>query len=267
MFIFSGVEHDPASLAAMSRAQVDAYRVAEAHMVQIPYLILAVVVLVVAVAIRFVPLPAVRRISRDSHDRLADVMRTPGLAAAVIAQFFYVGAQVGIWSFFVDFVKDNLPGVPERTAAYLLSGSLVLFMTGRFAGAALMQHIPARRLLLVFASINIALCTIAAFSTGLPAVAAFGVTSVFMSIMFPTIFALGVRNLGPQASIGSSLIIMSIIGGAVFPPAMGFVASISGSLHLAMLLPMACFGVVALFAHSTRENSTSFSNQGHSSET
>lgn len=267
LFIFSGVEHDAASLAAMSPAQVDAYRVAEAHMVQVPYLILALVVLAVAIAIRFVPLPDVRSSSGNNHDRLAHVMRTPGLAAAVIAQFFYIGAQVGIWSFFVDFVKDNLPAVPERTAAYLLSGSLVLFMIGRFAGAVLMQRIPARQLLFVFASINVTLCGIAAFSTGLPAVAAFALTSLFMSIMFPTIFALGVRNLGPQASIGSSLIIMSIIGGAVFPPAMGFVAGISRNLHFALLLPMVCFGVVALFAHGTRETSSPFPKKGHSSET
>src|SRR3546814_6559471 len=79
----------------------------------------------------------------------------PALAGAVIAQFFYVGAQVGVWSFFIDFVKELSPATPERTAAFLLSLSLVLFMAGRFIGTALMQRVSATRLLLVFATIDI----------------------------------------------------------------------------------------------------------------
>ena len=249
LFIFSGVEHDPTTLAAMSIARRGAYRLAEARMVQVPYLLLACIVGAVALAIALVRLPAIETHDKAAgHDGIAQVLRAPGLAAAVGAQFFYVGAQVGIWSFFVDFVKDSLPATPERTAAYMLSVSLILFMIGRFTGAALMQRIAPPRLLFGFAIAAAALSGVAALGSGSIAVAALGLTSFFMSIMFPTIFALGVRDLGPRATIGSSLIIMAIIGGAIFPPLMGVVAGRTGSLHLAMFMPLGCFAVVALFA-------------------
>lgn len=258
LFIFSGIEHDPETLRAMSSAQLAAYRLAEARTVQIPYLVLAAVVIAVAVAIALVHLPIVEQqadAGRLQSDRIADVLRARGLAAAVIAQFFYVGAQVGIWSFFVDFVKDVLPTTPERTAAYVLSASIMLFMFGRFIGAALMNRVPATRLLLGFALANVALCAVAAFSQGWVAVGALCMTSLFMSIMFPTIFALGIHGLGPRAAIGSSLIIMAIIGGALLPPLMGVVAGSAGGLRTAMLLPLCCFAVVALFAWRTIEPS------------
>jgi FHS family L-fucose permease-like MFS transporter len=176
------------------------------------------------------------------------VLRTPSLAGAVVAQFFYVGAQVGIWSFFVDFVKDLVPATPERTAAYLLSLSLAMFMAGRFIGTALMHKIAATRLLMIFAGANIVLVAIAALASGWVAVGALATTSFFMSIMFPTIFALGVKDLGEQATLGAPLIIMAIIGGAVFPPLMGLLAQSTGTIQTGMALPLACFVVVAFYA-------------------
>jgi FHS family L-fucose permease-like MFS transporter len=249
LFIFSGVEHDKGTLAAMTASQLAGYRLGEARMVQLPYLVLACIVVAIGLAIAMARLPDVQTRTAERHDGLRQVLRTPGLVPAVIAQFFYVGAQVGIWSFFVDFVKDSVPTTPERTAAYLLSGSLFLFMAGRFLGAGLMQRITATRLLLSCACINVALCAVAATGSGWVAVAAFALTSLFMSIMFPTIFALGIRGLGPRAAIGSSLIIMSIIGGAIVPPVMGVIAGRAGGLHVALLLPLICFVAVALFAY------------------
>ena len=259
LFIFSGVEHDAGTLSTMSQAQLAAYRIAEARMVQVPYVVLAVVVMLVGVAIMLVRLPALVTQADDtahdgaSHGGLFTILRARGLRRAVVAQFFYVGGQVGIWSFFIDFVKDSLPATPERTAAYMLSVSLLLFMAGRFIGAALMQKLQATRLLLGFAIANVALCAVAMASSGWIAVGALGLTSFFMSIMFPTIFALGVRDLGPRATIGSSLIIMAIIGGALVPPMMGLIASAAGGLHVAMALPLLCFAVVALFAHGATD--------------
>ncbi|UIJ45514.1 L-fucose:H+ symporter permease [Sphingomonas cannabina] len=251
-FIFSGVEHSRGQLAAMAPAQLEAYRLAEARMVQGPYLTLACVVVLVAIAVALVRLPEIgagpaRQTERTS---LWQVLKVPSLAGAVAAQFFYVGAQVGIWSFFVDFVKELVPATPERTAAYLLSVSLILFMSGRFIGTLLMQRIAARRLLLVFALANIALTAVAIVASGWVAVAALGLTSFFMSIMFPTIFSLGVKDLGDKAMLGSSLIIMAIIGGAVFPPLMGLVSHWAGTIQAAVALPLACFVAVAVYARA-----------------
>jgi FHS family L-fucose permease-like MFS transporter len=251
-FIFSGIEHSQVQMAAMAPAQLAAYRADEARMVQIPYLILAAVVVAIAIAIALVRLPDVRNpdAARDGRPRasLWAVLRTPCLTGAVIAQFFYVGAQVGIWSFFVDFVKDLVPATPERTAAYLLSLSLAMFMAGRFIGTALMQRIAATRLLMIFAIVNVGLVAIAALASGWVAVDALAATSFFMSIMFPTIFALGVKDLGEKATLGAPLIIMAIIGGAVFPPLMGLLAQATGTIQTGMVLPLACFLVVAIYA-------------------
>lgn len=249
-FIFSGVEHSHAQLAAMTPAQLEAYRLAEARMVQLPYLALACTVILIAVAVAMVRLPRIAAAEAADQPRasLGEVLRIRSLLGAVIAQFFYVGAQVGIWSFFVDFVKELVPATPERTAAYLLSVSLILFMSGRFLGTILMQRIPATRLLLVFALANILLTATAALSGGWVAVGALALTSFFMSIMFPTIFSLGVKDLGERAMLGAPLIIMAIIGGAVFPPLMGLLSQAMGGVQLAILLPCACFAAVAFYA-------------------
>ena len=252
-FIFSGIEHSRESLAGMAPAELAALRTREALMVQTPYLVLAALVIAIAIAVALVKLPKVA-VAPAAADRplrgLLALLRTPALGGAVVAQFFYVGAQVGIWSFFVDFVKDLSPATPERTAAYLLSASLVLFMLGRFLGAALMQKIDSVRLLGIYAAANVVLLGVAIVAPSYAAIGALMLTSFFMSIMFPTIFALGVRDLGPSATLGSSLIIMAIIGGAIFPPLMGLVSVNTHRIQLAMLLPLGCFAVIWGYARS-----------------
>lgn len=251
LFIFSGAEPSAAQLAAMSPVQLSHYRAAEAQAVQMPYLALACVIVAIALGLALVKLPEVRQraLPRPPGAGVAPILREPGLLGAIVTQFFYVGAQVGVWSFFVDFVKDVLPSTPERTAAFGLSASLFLFMAGRFIGTAAMQRIRPVRLLLVYGLVNVALCAVAIGAPGLAAVIALGLTSFFMSIMFPTIFSFGVADLGPRAELGASLIIMAIIGGAVFPPLMGWITQASGSIRLAMALPLFCFAAVALYAH------------------
>ncbi|WP_206239890.1 L-fucose:H+ symporter permease [Novosphingobium terrae] len=253
-FIFSGVERSAADLAAMSAAKLSAYRAFEAAMVRMPYLVLAGVVLLVALAVALVRLPRLSAAEDQQGEApgLRWVLRQPGLRPAVVAQFFYVGAQVCVWSFFVDYVKEMQPEVSERHAAYLLSFSLFLFMVGRFSGAALMQKIDATRLLLIYAVAGALLCLAAMMASGVLAVGALALTSFFMSIMFPTIFALGIARLGSFASLGAPLIVMAIVGGAVFPPAMGWLAQLSGSLRWAMLVPTGCFAVVLIFALGQR---------------
>ncbi|MFK4874327.1 L-fucose:H+ symporter permease [Novosphingobium sp. ZW T3_23] len=256
LFIFSGVEHSSRDIALMSAEQLRRYRMSEAAMVQSPYLCLALFVAVLGVALAFVRLPNVSRGSGAGSGSLKSALGHRQLRAAVVAQFFYVGAQVGIWSYFVDFVKHIAPQTPERTAAYLLSASLLLFMIGRFAGAALMQRIRPTRLLGTFAAANMVLVLLAMVLPGSGAIAALALTSIFMSIMFPTIFALGIRDLGEGTALGSSLIIMAIIGGAVFPPLMGLVSEWL-DLRAAMALPLLCFGAVGIFALKARDTAAS----------
>ena len=249
LFIFSGIEHDAGTLADMPAATLDAYRASEARTVQLPYLALAAIVILVGIAIARVKLPDPRDAAAGEETqavRGGGQLRSRTLIGAVVAQFFYVGAQVGIWSFFVDFVKEQSPDTPERIAAYLLSGSLAMFMLGRFLGTALMTKIAPARLLTLFAIAASLLVAFAMATSGTTAIAALALTSFFMSIMFPTIFALGIRDLGGEAAVGSSFIIMAIVGGAILPPLMGRMSHDAG-LQAALLLPLICFAVVALF--------------------
>lgn len=252
IFIFSGVELSAAELAAMTTEAVDAHRAVEARAVQMPYLVIASVVGLIALMIYFTHMPHIcgdNGVAKTTGRRasIRELFSVKHLRFAVIAQFFYVGAQVCIWSYFIDYSTEAMPGTAEKTAAYYLSISLLFFMVGRFFGTFLMQFVAPKKLLAVYAALNVALCTLAVAAAGMPAVAALGLTSFFMSIMFPTIFALGIRSLGENTELGSSLLIMSIIGGALFPPAMGFLADFT-TVQWSVLLPLICFFVVMLFA-------------------
>jgi FHS family L-fucose permease-like MFS transporter len=168
----------------------------------------------------------------------------------VVAQFFYVGAQVGVWSYMIRYAQESL-AVGERTAADYLTWSIVAFMIGRFVGTALMSRVKPAVLLMAFGAINVALCAVAAAAPGPVGMIALASTSFFMSIMFPTIFASSLKGLGKLTKAGSSLLVMAIIGGAVLTAAMGLVSDIS-SMHVAMVVPAVCFVVVALFGWRSR---------------
>ncbi len=248
--IFSGVEHTTEELAVMSPQAVDAYLATEAQAVQIPYLGLAAIVLALAALIFFARFPHIAEDGENLTDTEEDAARSiwsfRHLRWAVITQFFYVGAQVGIWSYFINFAQDTV-GVGEKNAANYLGFSLMGFMIGRFAGTALMRLIRPERMLVIYGLIAALLCGVAIATTGWTSLAALGLTSFFMSIMFPTIFALGVEDLSAKTKLGSSLIIMAIIGGALFPPLIGLIADRAGSIQVGMAVPLASFAVVIAF--------------------
>lgn len=251
--ILSGVTVSPERMAAMSPAALDAWRASEAGSVQLPYLLIGLVVIGWAVLIRVVRFPLVATESDVDEgvgalDDFRALLRERRLLFGVAAQFFYVGAQVGIWSYLIRYAQVAVPGTGEHLAASYLTLSLALFMAGRFAGAALMGRIAALPLLAGFAGLSALLCICAAVLGGVAGVAALIATSFFMSIMYPTIFAESVAGLGPRTKSAAALLVMAIIGGAVLTAAMGYVSDASGSILWAMLVPAACFLVVLGFA-------------------
>lgn len=255
--ILSGVTVSPEQVAAMTPAALDAWRASEAASVQLPYLLIGLVVIGWAVLIRVVRFPAVAT-ERDidegvgALDDFRSLLREPRLLSGVVAQFFYVGAQVGIWSYLIRYSEVAVPGTGEHRAATYLTISLALFMAGRFAGAALMGRIAALPLLIGFAGISALLCVAAALLGGFAGIAALVATSFFMSIMYPTIFAESVAGLGARTKSAAALLVMAIIGGAVLTAAMGYVSDVSGSILWAMLVPAGCFLVVMRFALRAR---------------
>jgi MFS transporter, FHS family, L-fucose permease len=251
-FILSGIEHTPTELADMSPAQLLAYRVSEANMVRAPYLVITGIFLCVALLIYFSNLPEVR----ESSDAAEPVTTKPSLSGArthghlvkgVIAQFFYVGAQVGVASFIIRFAERSIPGTHERIAAHYLQLHMVGFMIGRFAGSAIMKTVAAPRLLSLFAAGALVCLLIVLLGSGSVPVWAIVLVGFFHSIMFPTIFALSLKDLGPYTKVGSSLLVMSIIGGAVIPAVMGKISDAS-NIQRAFVIPLICHAYLLYFA-------------------
>lgn len=250
-FILSGVEHTAEQTAALSPEQLAAYQATEAHAVQLPYLVLGSFVLLWALLVLFTKFPKVQEPAGDGAvgTGFAGLLKHPHYVFGVVAQFFYVGAQVGVWSYMIRYAQHAMPGMGEKIAAEHLTVSLVGFMIGRFLGTALMGRFRPSHLMALFAGVNIVLTVIAAFAVSRVGLYALVATSFFMSIMFPTIFALALKGLGPRTKAGSSLLVMAIIGGAVLTAVMGQISDMS-AINLAMLVPAAAFAVVGAFALS-----------------
>ena len=246
--IFSGVEYTPAQLAAMTPQAIDSWRATEAASVGPPYLVLGVLMVVIASAIALTRYPPLRsEVSPEGSGSPFAVLRKPRVRYAVIAQFFYVGAQVGTWSLLVDFAQEAAH-VPERTGAQVyLEATMIAFCAGRFFGAWLQRHIDPARQLAIYCGCNIVLCCLAATLGGFPSIWAMAATSFFMSIMFPTIFALGIEKLGHETEFASSFIVMAISGAAVIPTIMAFVSDRLGGLHWSLFIPALCYLVVMSF--------------------
>jgi FHS family L-fucose permease-like MFS transporter len=253
-FIFSGVEHSASDIAAMGGAERASYLASESAAVQLPYLIIGLVVLGWAVLILCTRFPATLQQTAGAESgamATRTLRRNRRFVLSVVAQFFYVGAQVGIWSYLIRYVQATMPGTPEKLAANFLTASLVVFMIGRFAGTALMRHIAPTRLLAAFSLSNVVLCSVAILAPGQAGAVALIASSFFMSIMFPTIFAVGIDGLGDtDRKLGSALLVMSIIGGAVLTAVMGATSDAAG-IHVAMIVPLLCFAVVLAFAALT----------------
>jgi len=246
-FILSGIEYSKEQLNAMPAADKIAYLNSEASSVKMPYLIFAGVLVLVAVLFMFFHFPEVKSESKTAKlSQFAKAFRHRHLTWAVIAQFAYVGAQVCVTSFFIRMAKQG-GGFDEKKAGYYLILYGFLFMAGRFFGTFLLKFIARHKLLTIYAVLCTLLCAIAILGKGEYVVYALGGLGFFMSIMFPTIFALGVKDLGHHMKLGASFIIMAIAGGAVFPPIMGIIADSIG-VQISFVIPCFCFVIVLIYS-------------------
>jgi MFS transporter, FHS family, L-fucose permease len=253
-FILSGIEYSANQLSAMTPEQSVAYSALEASRVRGPYLAITALFLLVAALLYFAHLPEIREVSGETLPEpekaprnRREIWRYKHLVKGVVAQFFYVGAQVGVTSFVIRFTQHALPNTPEKVAANFLKWHLIGFMAGRFAGSAMMKRIAPPRLLGFFA-VCAFLCTLMAIAgSGAAPVWAVVLLGFFDSIMFPTIFALSVKNLGVYTKLGSALLVMSIIGGAIVPAVMGYISDAS-SIQKAFVVPLICYAYVVYFA-------------------
>ena len=250
-FIFSGVELTRAQTTALKAThQYAAYLQGETLRVVKPYIALGALAFALAAIISRVPFPPTRSSSATAgpgsgKGRLLHLLRRPFFVFSVAAQFLYVGAQVGTWSYFIQYVQDYVHE-PEKTAGYFLTGSLVAFAVGRFGSAWLMRFVSPGRLMGIYSAANVVLVAIGITRPGWIGMWSIFLTSYFMSLMFPTIFAMGLRGLGEDTKLGGSLLVMAIVGGAVLTPLMGLLSV--RSLAAAYLVPLVCYVFIMLYS-------------------
>ena len=258
MFILSGKEFTADEFAAMTEIDRLAYLSSEAASVKMPYLSLGIFLLAIAVLFLVNNFPELKEDEGTEEDgTLANAIKHKHLVWAVIAQFFYVGAQVCVTSFFIRAAIAG-GGVDEKTAGYYLSMYGILFMAGRFAGSVFMRWISPNKLLSLYAVMCILLSIVAIKTDGQYVVIALGGLGFFMSIMFPTIFSLGIAGLKSNTKPASSLLVMSIIGGAIFPVIMGNIIDRFGDdIQIGYVVPLICYAFVLYFGIRGYKPSTS----------
>ena len=248
IFILSGKEFTKDQMVAMPAVEKIAYLSSEADSVKMPYLILAGFLILLAVLFYFIDLPELEEKNEgNTEGGIFDTLKYSHVRWAVIAQLFYVGAQVCVTSFFIRMAMTG-GHVDEKTAGFYLSAYGLLFMIGRFAGTAIMRFVEPAKLLSLYSVACILLGAMAMFTEGSLVVWALGGLGFFMSIMFPTIFSLGIMGLKEETKPASSLIVMSIIGGAIFPVIMGRIIDSSGdNIQAGYIVPLICYFFVLYF--------------------
>jgi FHS family L-fucose permease-like MFS transporter len=255
IFILSGRELSPAKAAAMSSIELGNYLDKEASSVKVPYLIIGAVVLIVAVLISRTHLPDIDEQDEESSEtqakslwvRLGDLLNEKRLMSGAVAQLFYVGAQACVFSFFILF-SEKVVGLGEKTASVFLAAATLAFLCGRVSGTVLMRFISPVKILAFYSAMNVLLILLAVFMPSNFSVYALIGVGFFMSIMFPTIFSLSIRGLGAKTKLGSSFVIMGIVGGAIFPFIMGLVIDLV-NVQIAYLVPAICFAYIFYFAY------------------
>jgi MFS transporter, FHS family, L-fucose permease len=215
----------------------------------LPYMIIGAIVLLVAIFFMITKLPEIHEGEYDDHGdkgKYRDLLKHPHFKFAVATQFLYVAAQTGINSFFINYVTEEMPQFSNEKAAYLLSLGFVFFMAGRFSGTLLMSWFKPNQMLALYAVINVLAMVFVVLGLGWLSLIALYLTYFCMSIMFPTIFALGIKDLGGLTKKGSSIIIMTIVGGALCPMFMGWIAD-NTNMALGFIVPLLCFAFIVYF--------------------
>jgi len=238
--------------AQLPPAQQHAYTLAQAHSVQHPYLAIALALFLLAAFVylfRLPPLTEATESGDPARHSFAEVLRHPNLRLGTVAIFVYVGAEVAIGSFLISYISDPHTGnIPLGTAAHYVSFYWGGAMVGRFAGSLLLRRIDPRLLVGLFAIIAMLLLGTSMLSAGALAMWSMIAIGLFNSIMFPTLFTLGIEGLGAMTSKASSLLVMAIFGGAIIPQLQGVLADSLHRLQPAYLLPLFCYAYIAWYA-------------------
>lgn len=232
--------------AAMSAEQLQSIQQAELSAVMGPYVIIGVLLLVlwIVIAARKMPKTSTEATNIDLWPTIKQLVKRKNYVGGVIAQFFYVGAQICVWSFTIRYVMEELD-VVEATASNYYIAALIVFTLFRFINTYLMKFFRPANLLMGSALMGVLSTLIVIVASGMVGVVSLIAISGFMSLMFPTIFGIASEGLGEDTKIGSAGLIMAIGGGAALPALMGLISDATGSIHIAYWVPLVCFLLVA----------------------
>lgn len=249
LLILSAAPKTAEEIRALPPADALAYRLHEAASVKMPYVGLGIALVLLAIAIGSFKLPKIEHAQHKVGEKVNDsIWKHPNLIFGAIAIFVYVGAEVSIGSFLVNyFAQPDIGGLSEKVAATFVAFYWGGAMVGRFIGSALLQKMKTGGLLGVCAVCAASLVALSMLSSGHLAMYSIILVGFFNSIMFPSIFTLGVAELGPLTGDGSGIMIMAIVGGAIIPVAQGWIADHIG-IHHAFFLPVICYLYILFFA-------------------
>ena len=237
---------DEAGLAAMTAQVRDAYLHQETATVKFPYMVLGIAILVVFLVFLFTKLPDIKDAEEKEKKSIFHAFHHKHLTWAVIAEFCYVGAQVCVLNFLIVFAT-KVTGITDQQAGFYAGLAGLAFMVGRFAGTFFMKFIQPSKLLSLYAAASVLLCLVIILGAGMTTLYATVALAFFMSIMFPTIFALGIHDIGSDTKSGSTLLIMSIVGGAVLPRLLALISDKTNNFQYGYIIPLLCFAVILFF--------------------
>jgi FHS family L-fucose permease-like MFS transporter len=256
---------------ALSSSELAVIRENDLNIISVPYIALGILVLIIMaiiIAVKFPKLEVEDKISLPSTFKKLSKNKT--YLMGVVAQIFYVGAQIMCWTFifqYVDNLNSTLPESGQLTATWFNVAAMLLFLSGRWVGTILMKRHNPSKLLLLFGIGGVITTAITVFVGGNLGLYSLVATSIFMSIMFPTIYGISLKNMGDEAKIGSAGLVMAIVGGALLPIVQGSILDIGGSgfndakilgyipeVNFSFILPLICLAVVAFFGLKTWKN-------------
>ncbi len=274
VFIIDALRSDDFSAEAyqaLSSQEMATIRENDLGIISLPYIALGVLVLVIMLAIIAVKFPKVEASSKIAlKETFKTLAKNKTYLLGVFAQIFYVGAQIMCWTYifqYVDNLNASLPETEQLTATWFNVAAMILFLSGRWVGTLLMKKNNPSKLLLIFGVSGVITIAITVFIGGHIGLYSLVATSIFMSIMFPTIYGISLKNMHDEAKIGSAGLVMAIVGGALLPVLQGSILDIGGSgfndvkllgyipeVNFSFILPLICLAVVAFFGFKTLKN-------------
>ncbi|MFY0607576.1 MAG: L-fucose:H+ symporter permease [Cyclobacteriaceae bacterium] len=256
-------KYDDASYEALSQSAKAAIKTSDLAIISYPYLSIGVVVLVILVIIAMLRIPVVNEQQGISFkESMSRIFARKYFFPGVLAQMFYVGAQIMCWTAifqYVQYINDTGVAGRELTATYWNMIAMSIFLAGRFLGTALLSKITPATLLSTFAALAVLCCLGAILLPGMVGLVSLVSISVFMSVMFPTIYGIALKDMGEEAKVGSAFLVMAIVGGAIFPPLQGLIIDVGGSglddtlilgvpeVKFSFIMPMICISAVGLY--------------------